>query len=152
MNYPHKTSPSKQKRIVELEKRNKELCAFAFVCVQNKDLTNQVIKLESDNELQQHIVSDLLGNVNDVNPHPNESSSTVVVDLNSGCDKDNQGATHKTIPTPLSNESNATVVAQSKSGRDKSNVCPASPPRSKTQHKRKSTPAKRPRTSRRKLK
>ena len=59
-----KHNKSLQQTIRQLEVRNKELNAFAVVWTQNKDLKKKVTKLESDNEKQGHIVSDLISQTN----------------------------------------------------------------------------------------
>ena len=74
-----KHNKSLQQTIRQLEVRNKELNAFAVVWTQNKDLKKKVTKLESDNEKQGHIVSDLISqnNVDDA-----FRCSTTTVDSN----------------------------------------------------------------------
>ena len=63
---------SLQQTISQLEVRNKELCTLVAVLTQNKKLKNKVTKLESDNEKQEHIVSDFIHqsnvDIDDINP------------------------------------------------------------------------------------
>ena len=112
----------------ELIKQNKSLeKRITTVEKANKNLTNQVKKLEADNKKQHCVVADLLGNnvvaftsaSTDVKPHSNESSPIAGADGNFVCEES----------------------------------CPLSPS-SKKQYKRKSTPVKPTsmRKSRRKLK
>ena len=102
----------------ELIKQNKSLeKRITTVEKTNKNLTNQVKKLEADNKKQHCVVADLLGNTNNfvaftsastaVKPHSNESSPIVGADGNFVCEAS----------------------------------CPLSPS-SKKQYKRKSTPVK----------